>query len=230
MVISCGDDEGLLQSGENGGEGGDRGAFTPRGGETSGGSAALGGAPALAAGGAGAPGVEAAGTPGNGEGGAGGEPPVTPPGEELSFCPRLTALSKLSLAVEEAYVSVAIVDCRIAWLIPRRQDLIDMRNELISWSRRFWGCEGLPVETFPLVWGTPALSRGDAAIAMDHYLAASKKELALSPLEYDEMEAALARLAKPLIQDQSTEPSRPSCSGGEGGSGGEATGGVGGAP
>ncbi|MDF3066849.1 MAG: hypothetical protein K0R38_2450 [Polyangiaceae bacterium] len=243
LVISCGDDEIIVQRGGNAGEGGDRGVVIPRGGEASGGG--------TTAGAAGAPPSEggtrnltggSAGQPSAGQGGEAGAAPVPSLGEELSFCPRLTGLSKLSLAVEEAYIGVAIVDCRIAWVVPRRQDLIDMRNELITWNRRFWGCEGLPVTTFPLVWGTPALSQGDATIAMELYLAASKKELALSRVEYEEMEAALARLAKPLVQDPSTDPSKPSCNpsggggeggvggGGTGGGAGEATGGVGGSP
>lgn len=163
------------------------------------------------------------------QGGQGGEAAAPSRGEELSFCPRLTGLSKLSLAVEEAYIEVSIVDCRIAWLIPRKQDLIDMRNELISWNRRFWGCEGIPVQSFPLVWGTPALSQGDAAVAIDIYLTASKTELELSPLEYDEMKAALQRLAGPLVVDPSNEPSQPSCApDGAAGMGGYA-GGAGGA-
>lgn len=236
LLISCGDEEGFLPAGGNGGEGGDGGAFTPRGGETSGGSASEGGRAEPSAGRAGMPNVGPGGSSSGGDGGSGGEPVAPSLGEELSFCPRLTGLSKLSLAVEEAYIDVAIRDCRIAWLIPRKQDLIDMRNELISWNRRFWGCEGLPVETFPLVWGTPALSQGDADIAMNLYLTASKQELALSPREYDEMKAALDRLATPLVQDASLEPSQASCEpsggggggeGGEGGSGGEAAGGGG---
>jgi uncharacterized membrane protein len=60
------------------------------------------------------------------------------------------------------------------------------------------------------------------------YLEKAQTELSLSPLEHSQMAAALERLAKPLIVDESTEPSNSACE--MGGAGGGAGGEGGGAP
>ncbi len=47
----------------------------------------------------------------------------------------------------------------------------------------------------------------------------AQAELDLSPLESEQMRAALERLAKPLVTDPSFEPSKSECSAGAGGAG-----------
>jgi hypothetical protein len=165
--------------------------------------------------------------------GAGGasEPKL---GEQLDICARLSGLTTHAFNVEQAYAKTAIKDCRVTWVIPRKDDLVAFQNGLVVWSLELWGCQGKPVENFALVFGTPALSQGDAAILIDLYMTAAKNDLGLSPPEFAELKAALERLAQPLITSPSSEPSQPDCpvevggAGGAAGSGGAADGGVGG--
>lgn len=225
LLVCCGDDEGTsgLRQLPAGGE---AGATTPQGGEAAGGTLSHGGSTSSAgerpAGDGGV--TTQGGAPSLGGapiGNEGGQPIVGPGGEELDFCPRLTSYSQHALNVEEAFVLAAYQDCRVTQLVPRNPELIELRNDLIIWNRHFWGCDGLPVDNFGLVWGTPALSQGDAGILIELYLAKAKADLALSPLEHSQMQAALERLAKPLIVDASTEPSHSACAmGGAGGEGG----------
>ncbi|RYZ09137.1 MAG: hypothetical protein EOO73_05065 [Myxococcales bacterium] len=110
--------------------------------------------------------------------------------------------------------------------MPLDPNLDEYRQQLAIWNLEFWGCQGEPVTTLGLVWGTPRLSAGDVSRLIDAYLLATDAptaELGLSPVEYEEMKSALERLAAPYIADGSAEPSKPRCSSGNGGAGGEAT-------
>jgi hypothetical protein len=189
--------------------------------------------------GGGAGGVDASITPTGGVGlggsaaGAGGasEPKL---GEQLELCARLSGLTTHAFNVEQAYAKAAIKDCRVSWVIPRKDELVPFQNELVVWNLELWGCQGKPVESFALVFGTPTLSQGDAAILIDLYMTAAKNDLELSPPEFAELKAALERLAQPLLDSPSSEPSQPNCpvemggAGGAAGSGGSTDGGVGG--
>jgi hypothetical protein len=127
--------------------------------------------------------------------------------------------------VGRAYGKAVYADCRLRWVIPLEQEpLIDFKNRLVIWSLDLWGCQGDPVTDLALVYGTPPLSPGDVTLLIDHYMTAAQNELDLSRDEFDELQAALHRLAAPLIVGTSTEPSNPQCmeSGGAGGGGGAA--------
>jgi hypothetical protein len=153
--------------------------------------------------------------------GQGGAPILPPEGEQLELCARLSGLVPHATAVERAYALSLYRDCDVTWLFPLvEQDLIDFKNGLVVWNLQLWGCQGAPVNTFALVSGTPALTAGDATALIDHYMAVTKAELHLSTPEFDEMRAALERLAKPLITDATTEFSNPQCATGAGGGGG----------
>jgi len=143
-------------------------------------------------------------------------------GEQLDLCARLSGLVVHADNVGRAYSNAAYDDCRIKWVIPVGSPLYDFRNKLVTWSLELWGCQGLPVDTFALVHETPALSSGDVGLLIGHYMAAAQNELDLSATEHEEMQAALERLAAPLIADNSSEPSRSQCAsnGGTGGAGG----------
>jgi hypothetical protein len=162
-----------------------------------------------------------------GEGGlgfAGGAGVPTVDGEQLGVCARLSGLVQLADNVGRAYSVAAYADCRIQWVIPLGAPLYDFRNELVAWSLGLWGCPGRsPVDTFALVYETPALSPGDATLLTEHYMKAAQTELDLSSGEFDEMQAALGRLAAPLLSGTSTEPSNSQCvAAGAGGAGGSA--------
>lgn len=223
MLVCCGEDEGTSKPEPP--AGGEAGAITPGGGETSGGASSHGG---TTSGRAGEPpssdgGVSTQGLAGAGTGNEGGQFVVAPGGEELDFCPRLTSPGQLARVVEDVFLGAVLVDCRVKWLVPRPPEQIELRNDLVIWNGHFWGCDERPVDNFGLVWGAPPLSRGDATILIGLYLEKAQTELALSPLEHSQMEAALERLAKPLIVDASTEPSNSACAmGGAGGEGGGA--------
>jgi hypothetical protein len=232
LVICCGDGEDSRRpSAQSGGAG----ALTPRGGETSGGTGHAGSAESPLGGHAGS--LAAGGTSSVPIAGAGdgGDTQLDPEGEELGFCGRLSGISELARKVQASYLTTVYLDCRVTRLVPHVQaPLTELRNEINSWNRRFWGCEDEPVETFPLVTPGVALSQGDADVVITFYVEACQTELALSPLERSEMLAALRRLAKPAIVDPSSELSQSACdaggAGGAGGASGNATGGAGGAP
>jgi hypothetical protein len=220
LLICCGSDEDDDQ-GMTPNVAGAAGFVTHQGGDSSGGRASPsggahdqpnGGSPASAGGGAGA--VELS------NGGGGGGPDLPFGGEQLELCARLTGLSSHSLLLSNAYLASAFTDCRVSALMPRRAPLGTFRSELNVFNLTFWGCQGAPVETFGLVYMTPPLSAGDAAILIDMYLQAAQAELKLSPLEATEMRAALERLAKRVVVDPSLEPSSSICDQGSGGAGG----------
>jgi hypothetical protein len=176
-----------------------------------------------------------AGTAGNGaEGGAagsneggsssGGAPP-TPGAEQLELCGRLSMVVPHADAVARAYAKALYADCQVSWLIPKQEaDLIAFRNQLPTWSYDFWGCVGAPpVDSFGLVFGTPSLTQADVEVLIGHYMSIAQDELSLSPLEADEMRAAMERLAAPLVTDPSPDVSNSQCGGGGGaGAGGAA--------
>lgn len=142
-------------------------------------------------------------------------------GEQLQICARLANGADDAFTVQSEYTSAFYEDCRVRWLFPSGQAFLDLANQLRRFSFQFWGCPGTPrVYTFALVSGTPALSQGDANLLIDHYLVAAQAAVDLTSLERQDMQAALARLSKPLIVDPSLEPSKPACATGEAGSGG----------
>ncbi len=230
LMLCCADGEDLRPPRAN--EGG-AGAFTPRGGETSGGRSDNGGVASSPLGGQ--TGWNTSGAPASGAmagTGDGGGTQVLDLGEQLGFCGRLTGISEHARAVQALYVTAALLDCRVTRLMPHVQaPLTALRNEINSWSRSFWGCDEKRVDTFPLVPSGTVLTQGDANVLMDLYVEACQRDLALSPLERTDMLAALSRLAEPLIRDSSIELSQPACdAGGAGGAGGNGNGGLGGAP
>ena len=185
---------------------------------------------------AGTGGTGSAGTA-NTPGGEGGGPPDGPISEELTLCDRLTKLTENSRLTTLAFEKLAYADCRIKWLNRLYIDEHERDtylNDLIPWNLQFWGCQSSPVDDFPLVWGTPAISQGDADIVIDHYLEAATEQLQLTKNEQGEMRAALERLATTIVVSESTQPSQPACdapnTGGAGGmDGGGGIDGLGGA-
>jgi hypothetical protein len=169
-----------------------------------------------------------------GESGNAGEGPVGPVMEELSLCERLSGTSLLTTEVSWALESLVINDCRVDWLThlyldfkPNKRD--QYMNALRPWNLRFWGCQDQPVADFPLVFGTPPLSQGDADLLVDYYVQAAIAKIGLSSKEEDEMRSALARLAAQLVVDASSEPSQSTCGDpNAGGAGGATSGGAGG--
>jgi hypothetical protein len=238
LVLSCGGDEATTQPhpacGACGGETAAAGAdsagfpsFTPGG---SGGSTAtpVGGESAIA----GTSGDAGSGTAGSTTGGAAGASmggalagdggtATNSDGEQLELCVRLSQAAVHSTAVARAYPTSVYFDCRVHWVVALgTADLATFKNDLLSFNYAFWGCTGTPpVDTFALVFGTPPLSQGDVEALIDLYLADAHAELDLSPLESEQMRAALERLAKPLVTDPSFEPSKSECSAGAGGAG-----------
>lgn len=163
-----------------------------------------------------------------GESGNAGEGPVGPVMEELSLCDRLTGTSILTTEVSWAFEALVYADCQLNWLNqlyldfkPNKRD--EYLNALRPWNLRFWGCQDQPVGDFPLVFGTPPLSQGDADLLVDYYVQAAIAKIGLSTTEEEEMRSALARLAVQLVVDASSEPSKPNCedpnAGGAGGTG-----------
>lgn len=148
-----------------------------------------------------------------GEGGSGGA--TGPISEQLALCERLTAVSDKEKKSRDAFEKLAFLDCRVTWIPDLYLHPVLLRHEwqnaMTAWNLRFWGCEGLPVEDFQLVWQEPPLSRGDADILIDHYMQAAIEFLELSPKEQDEMRAALLRLSTVVVTSDSAEPSQPRC-------------------
>lgn len=239
---ACGDGDELpvaLIPGDSAGAGGEE-AGTPN----------QGGGPASVGGGGGRPSsnVGEAGSEQGGEsgapvtgggagsiGGAGGGG-MTSEGEQLPLCARLSLKTSRAFQHSRAFAQAVYADCRLSWLVPLGPNLDEYRQQLTIWDLEFWGCQGEPVTTFGLVWGTPELSSGDVAALIEAYLVATDAvdaQLGLSPAEYREMKSALERLGVPYIADRSSEPSNPSCgAGGAGGEGGAGSAGAasGGAP
>ena len=230
-TASCGKDEAASPSitpggGEAGGgerssagatstAGEDSGPLGGNASSTAGSTSTMGGAlPAggTATGSAGATTAGAAGVGGElSSAGNGGSGSSTPPGEQLVLCTRLTNRVNHAVAQGKAFATAAYADCRVRWIVPLKPDLDEYRQQLVIWDLEFWGCQGNPVTNFGLVWGTPALSAGDASILIELYLTAANAELELSTDERTEMKAALDRLAEPLISSPSEDPSQSSC-------------------
>lgn len=155
--------------------------------------------------------------------GGGGNGPL-PTGEQLVLCTRITGKIGHVDDQSRAFAKALFADCHIKWVVPLGSGLDDYRQQLVDWSYDFWGCEvGSPVADFGLVYGTPALSVGDANLIIEHYLTTVDAEVQLSTDERLEMKAALDRLAKQLISSPAEEPSQSSCvanTGGAAGAGG----------
>jgi hypothetical protein len=153
-------------------------------------------------------------------------------GEQLDLCIRLAHGTQDADTVGSGFVGAVYRDCHVAWLVPRGQALADLVNQIVSFNYNFWGCEKtFPVDEFGLVLGRPALSQGDVDLLTGHYLTVAQRTLDLSAPERQTMLAALARLSKLVIVDNSLEPSKSACMvsmGGGGGMGG--AGGAGGQP
>jgi hypothetical protein len=170
-------------------------------------------------------------TPG-GDGGGGADGPVR---EELSLCDRLIQVPDKNLKTTKAFELSVYSDCRVKWLADlyldaKKRD--DFLNDLLTWNQKFWGCQGVAVDNFALVWGTPPLSRGDADLVVGYYLTAAIEHLDLTANEEQEMREALQRLSTLVVTSAALEPSKPQCpdpnggAGGQDGSGGAAGGGV----
>jgi hypothetical protein len=240
VLSSCGTDEGL-DSGPttrilpNGGSDSGTAASSSVGGESSGGVRAIGGSAGTLAG----EGPDLGGMPFGGSAQAGAPPTLagaggndSGPTEQLSFGPRIPAQAANARDVAREYNHATFDDCRTRWvtdLFLQSEAQQDFLNELVTWNLRFWGCQGEPVDNFALIYGTAPLSAGDATLLIEHYIAVATEALTLSPLEIDEMRAALQRLSAPLIADPSPEPSQPDCDAGGAGAGGAASEPVGGA-
>lgn len=156
-------------------------------------------------------------------GGASGVDPL--PGEQLTVCDRITQRSTHAFDIARGYDHAVYDDCRTRWvtnlyLVDKARD--DFLNALQAWNLAFWGCGKDPVQDFALVYGTPALSAGDAAALIDKYMTIATTNLQLSPTENAEMQAALERLAQKDIADPSLELSGSLCppAGGAGAGGG----------
>ena len=156
----------------------------------------------------------------------------TPQGEQLVLCNRLVNVVPHATDISKAFSKAAYADCRVKWVVPLQQaQLIDYLNRLRAWSLEFWGCQGEPVTDFALAYDQPPLSRGDSSILIQLYLDLVDTEVDLSAPERAVMQAALQRLAAPLLVSDSPEPSRPKCTvdPGVGGAGGADSAGAGGA-
>lgn len=236
LAFSCGSDEGTSPNVHDGGAGG--GESVPRAGESSGASSNSG------SGGAGVAGTSAGGTAGGGTGGDGGTTssagatpsdagaggtPLTPEGEQLELCERLTGLVPHSTKVTQEFRNASIRDCRITQLIPRASTgLDDWVQALLIWNLELWGCQGSPVTRFVLAKPGATLSAGDASVLIETYMNIADAELDLSPPEFTEMRAAIERLSTPVVVSPSMELSQSKCvvpgAGGAGGEGGGAPG------
>ncbi len=171
-------------------------------------------------------GASNAGAAASGDGGAG--PLIA---EELTLCDRLTQRTTHAFNAARAYDHAVYDDCATRWvtnlyLADKARDAF--LNDLQSWNLAFWGCNDTPVQSFALIYGTAALSAGDANALIEKYMTVAKAELLLSPGEAEEMQAALERLSQQDIADPSLEPSGSLCDMGSAGAGG--TPGQGGAP
>ena len=163
------------------------------------------------------------GGPASAGAGGGDDGPLS---EQLSFGLRIPAPSQNATDVARGYNQATYDDCRTRWVTglfldkePSEQHLF--LNALVTWNYNFWGCDvGVPpVDNFALIWGEAPLSAGDASLLIEHYITVATAELTLSSAEITEMRAALERLAAPLIEDPSLEPSQSQCDTGTGGAG-----------
>lgn len=154
--------------------------------------------------------------------GGGGSGPNSPGGEQLVLCIRITNQVPRADIQARAFAKAIFADCRIKWVVPLGEDLDEYRQQLVIWNLEFWGCQGKAVSDFGLVYGTPALSAGDASLLIEHYLTTVDAEVQLSTDERSEMKAALDRLAEQLISSPSEEPSQSSCVTNTGGAAGAA--------
>lgn len=158
----------------------------------------------------------------SGEGGVGG----ADRSEQLSVCLRISQKTTKATLVAQDFVSGVVADCRVAWLAPIGQSLAELLNQLVVFNYEFWGCPDTPaVGTFGLVLGTPALSQGDVDALVELYSVAAQTTLDLSPLELQQMQAALQRLSQRLNVDPSSAPSRSACPADADGSAGSGAGG-----
>jgi hypothetical protein len=250
LLICCGTDEGLgpndtprgdLIGGErNSNEAGLGSGAQTSGGEPAGSGGTLGGSGGATAGSGGTT-TSVAGQTGDGgatpsAGGAGGAGGV---GEVLELCARISQKTIHAQDVSREYAKNAYAHCDSYWIIRLAVDdgegLAQYRNDLAAWSYSFWGCGAEPATTFGLVYGTPAISAGDAKLLIDTYIEAAKFDLDMSPGEVTEMRSALERLSRLVVVDDSTAPSRPNShpdcagAGGAGAGGASSEGGAGGA-
>lgn len=222
---SAGTQAGGSLASSSGAQAGDS-AATSGGTQAGGGTANNGGTSSTITGAAGSPGASG-GAADAGAAPIGGGGGTTPPaGEQLTLCDRITQRSTHAFNVARGYDHAVYDDCRTRWvtnlyLVDKARE--DFLNALQAWNLGFWGCGHDPVDNFALVYGTPALSAGDAAALIDKYMTIASSDLQLSPAENAEMEAALERLAQQDIADPSLELSNSLCQPvGGGGAGGGA--------
>lgn len=125
--------------------------------------------------------------------------------------------------VAREYQRAVFNDCRVAGMITRLEETSDFANAVVRYSLWLWGCPGTMKDAeFGLVYQAPELSRADAALLIDHYLAVSTDLLELSGPERAAMRAELARGAAAALTNpsESTLTMSVCTSGGEGGQGG----------
>ena len=151
------------------------------------------------------------GADGLGGGGVGGATPVG--GDEmLELCARLNMKVERARAVAIAFNKAAYGDCDMYWtqrLAVDAGERDDFLNALATWSYNLWGCGVVPVSNFPLIYGEPPISAGDAQRLIEIYVRAVDDNVELSPGEDTELRAALGRLSLTLVDDPSLEPSKP---------------------
>jgi len=146
--------------------------------------------------------------------------------EQLSFCPRLTTPALSAFNVTRAYDHAVYADCRVSWvtnlyLVPGERDTF--LNNLLTWSLRFWGCQPPPIDDFALIYQEAPLTSADAGAIIDDYLLVATDQLMLSTQESDDMRAALVRLSRQTVAEDSADFSHSTCdtTGGTGGTGGQ---------
>jgi hypothetical protein len=170
-------------------------------------------------------GLSAGGGGGNAGAATGGTAPDA--GEALSFCPRLGGPELSAFNVTRAYDHAVYNDCRVTWvtdLYLKTGDRDTFLNDLLSWCLRFWGCQTPAVDDFALIYQTAPLTSADAAALIDDYMSVATTELTLSTGEIAQMRAALGRLSRQTVAQDSSDYSHSACGGASGTAGGGSAG------
>jgi hypothetical protein len=131
-----------------------------------------------------------------------------------AICIRLVSPSALSFDVTRSYEQRVFADCRINWVTRLYLDLDERAqffNRLLAWNLNFWGCAPPAPTDFALIHRPVALTTADAQTIIEHYLVAANNALRMSGPERDQMRAALAMLAAPLVDTTQHDYSQPAC-------------------
>jgi hypothetical protein len=131
-----------------------------------------------------------------------------------ALCIRLTSPSAFSFDVTRSYEQRVFSDCRINWLARLYLDLDERAqffNRLLAWNLNFWGCAPPNPTDFALIYRPVALTSADAQAIIEHYMVAANTALRMSASERDQMRAALALLAAPLVDATQEDFSQAAC-------------------